>query len=766
MNIQERSHQELIDHVQDLQSLIADQDRTIRQLRTMESAFRRHIEYNGGRHFVVVAGDRGDLQFLNTNQKNSRLVGYSNAEEGLTPFLERQVRSALDKGEPISFLDDRHEREGSGERCVVLIPVIEDNGTSRFVLGVETAAGDERGIPGTRHEAEELYHRLVDLQPDTVFLTDMDGYILYVNPAGVRLIGATSASVLAGRSVWEFVRPENRDHIRRHSALLGKGRRVELVEETIIRLDGSEIPIETASVPVQYQGNRAVLSTARDLSMRRQMEEALSETRELFEKSFEFGPIGLSITRVAEGRFFHVNEAFCELTGYEREQIIGKTWTDLGLWDANGHPGKILALFDGQDKVAEQEVQLLTRSGKVKSVLLSLQRIQLGGEPSILAALTDITEQQQMLSALQENEARFRSVADSVPVLLWLADNKGGFVFLNQTWRLFTGKTLDEGRGQGWAGGLHSEDRLSIQEQYMEAFDKREQFSLECRLLRHDGVYRWMHFTGVPRFAPDGVFVGYVGSFNDITERKETEIELVNAKEAAEEMARIKSAFLTNMTHEIRTPLTVILGFTSMLRQGVRPQYQRFVRVIERSGRRLLLMLDSILDLAQLEAGSVDVENTSFNVVDVVENVSEMIRPMATEKGLSFQIKTPAKGAFVTKGQRLVARVLNNLLDNAVKFTEEGGIEVEVTEREEHIYVTIRDTGIGITDVFLPHVFDEFTQESTGLERTHQGSGLGLAVSKRLLDLIGGHIRVASNKGMGSAFIMVLPRASRLSLTV
>src|SRR5690606_20839289 len=114
-------------------------------------------------------------------------------------------------------------------------------------------------------------------------LTDMDGRILYVNPAGVRLIGASSASALIGRSVWEFVQPEKRDRIRRVSAPLGKGRRVELVEETVIRLDGSEVPIETASVPVQYHGSRAVLSTVRDQTLRRQMEEALSETRELFE---------------------------------------------------------------------------------------------------------------------------------------------------------------------------------------------------------------------------------------------------------------------------------------------------------------------------------------------------------------------------------------------------------------------------------------------------------------------------------------------------
>lgn len=764
MNIHERSHQDLIERVRDLQALIDDQDRTIRQLRLKELAFRRLIEFFGGTCYFVEASKGGELLVTGADENTGN--GFSSSGKKLTPFLKDQIHKALDSGQPVSFLEGEDDWGSDPEVRVVLVPAAEADGDSQLVLGVDTSADVEKRVPEARFEAEELYHQLVDLQPDTVILTDMDGRILYVNPAGVRLIGASSASALIGRSVWEFVQPEKRDRIRRVSAPLGKGRRVELVEETVIRLDGSEVPIETASVPVQYHGSRAVLSTVRDQTLRRQMEEALSETRELFEKSFQFGPVGLSITRVSDGRFVHVNEAFCELVGCERENIIGKAWKDLDLWHGEALPDDLSGLFGQKDRVPEQEVRLTSKSGQLKTILLSLQRIQLGGEPSILAALTDITEQQKMLNALQENESRFKSVADSVPVLLWLADSEGGFVFLNETWHRFTGKEFEESRGQGWASGLHPEDSQSVLNQYREAVAKRTPFSVECRLLRHDGVYRWMHFTGVPRYASDGAFVGYVGSFSDITEGKETELELVMAKEAAEEMARIKSAFLTNMTHEVRTPLTVILGFTSMLKQGVRPQYQRFVKVIERSGRRLLLMLDSILDLAQLEAGSVDVENTSFNVVDVVESVSELIRPMANEKGLTFQISKPVDGAYVKKGQRLVARVLNNLLDNAVKFTEEGGIEVEVSEREDHVYVTISDTGIGITDAFLPHIFDEFSQESTGLERTHQGSGLGLAVSKRLLDLIGGHIRVTSNKGAGSAFIVELPKASRPSPAV
>ncbi len=233
----------------------------------------------------------------------------------------------------------------------------------------------------------------------------------------------------------------------------------------------------------------------------------------------------------------------------------------------------------------------------------------------------------------------------------------------------------------------------------------------------------------------------------------------LDATQRAEELYKLRSALFFNITHEVRTPLTVILGFTSMLRQGVREEYQRFVRVIERSGRRLLLMLDSFLDLAQLESGTLEIDRARFDVLDVVHAAAESFRPLIEERGLELRVVYPAERIHAPRGHRILDRVLSHLLDNAIKFTDKGAIELSVEKTGDFACITIRDTGIGIDSAFLPHIFDEFSQESNGMERTHQGSGLGLAVTKRLLDLTGGSIEVDSRKGQGSSFKVLFPTA-------
>ncbi|NBC17484.1 MAG: hypothetical protein GVY18_09255, partial [Bacteroidetes bacterium] len=244
----------------------------------------------------------------------------------------------------------------------------------------------------------------------------------------------------------------------------------------------------------------------------------------------------------------------------------------------------------------------------------------------------------------------------------------------------------------------------------------------------------------------------------DITSYKEVEADLTRAKEEAEETSRLKMAILTNITHEVRTPLTVILGFTSMLRKGVQAEYERFVDLVERSGRRLMRMLDTMLDLAQLEAGSLDIDCQPFDVGETVRREADFFRATAEEKGLSFHIDAPAQACCACSDEHIVASVLGHLLDNAIKFTDEGQIRVALEADHDEIHVRVHDTGIGIDEDLLPKIYDEFVQGSTGLERTHQGNGLGLTVSRRLIEEAGGTLQVASSKGEGSRFTIVLPR--------
>ncbi len=248
-----------------------------------------------------------------------------------------------------------------------------------------------------------------------------------------------------------------------------------------------------------------------------------------------------------------------------------------------------------------------------------------------------------------------------------------------------------------------------------------------------------------------------LGVLNDMTKRKEMEERMVEAKRHVEEMARIRTSILNNMTHEVRTPLTVILGFTSVLREGARKEYHRFIELIERSARRLLLLLDTIMDLAELEAGSMKPNIKLVNVDDVVRKAVEESRPSIEAKKLEIDLQLPQTTTRFPLDHEIFAHVLGNLLNNAVKFTDTGRIVVQVEQRDDRLVVHVIDTGLGIDADYLPKIFDEFSQASTGLERTHQGAGLGLVVSRRLTELLGGTLSVRSAPGEGSKFTVSLP---------
>lgn len=481
------------------------------------------------------------------------------------------------------------------------------------------------------------------------------------------------------------------------------------------------------------------------------------ESASLLYKVFHASPSPITISKLSDGGLVNVNEEWAAFTGYGIDEAIGMKTDDLDLWNDPDRYAEICRDLVDSESVHDEEVEVRTRAGDIRTVLLSAQLIQVQGEASVLTVMTDITERKRTLQALRESEERFHILADSAPVLIWLADETGSVTHFNRSWLEFTGAPLEDHLDGRWTDFVHRDDRVETLEAFAAASKLREPFRREYRLRRDDGEYRWFLDRGVPRYQPDGAFAGYVGSCVDMHEQKETERALVEAKEHAEAMSQLKATFLTNITHEIRTPLTVILGFTSILRQGVRSEYHRFVNLIERSGRRLLLMLDSMLDLAQLEAGTLEIDRQSHNVADVVEGVAALVRPVSEEKGLDLSVSTSGGRLHARVDHAILTRVINNLLDNAVKFTDTGGVHIDVTRKGDEIHVAIGDTGVGIEDKFLSHVFDPFVQESTGLDRTHQGSGLGLSVSKRLVELMGGTINLASTKNKGSVFTIILP---------
>ena len=248
------------------------------------------------------------------------------------------------------------------------------------------------------------------------------------------------------------------------------------------------------------------------------------------------------------------------------------------------------------------------------------------------------------------------------------------------------------------------------------------------------------------------------GIFRDATQRQRYQKQLIEAKEQAEEMLRLKSSFLNNMSHELRTPLTSILGYAEILLEETSSEQQEFARHITESAKRLQDTVNSVLDLAQLESEKARLQLEPTDVAEEVRQSVALLQSLADQKGLSLKCVTSSPHTQIAGNASCIHRIVNNLVGNAIKFTAHGGVTVEVGARPGEVFLRVTDTGIGIAPEFQEHLFDEFRQESTGLRRSHEGSGLGLAITRRLTGLLGGSIEVESQKGLGSTFTVSFPR--------
>ncbi|HYE96201.1 MAG TPA: ATP-binding protein [Rubricoccaceae bacterium] len=365
-------------------------------------------------------------------------------------------------------------------------------------------------------------------------------------------------------------------------------------------------------------------------------------------------------------------------------------------------------------------------------------------------------------AALRESEARYRVISDLASDYAFaIRIHPGGrneIAWATDAFTRISGYAPEVlGSLAGFLGLVHTDSRAAAVDM-MRRLGEGEDVDIELQIVARDGVHRWVrHRAHVERDEAQGETL-ILNSGQDITERKAFERELVAAREAAEEVARLKSAFLANMSHEIRTPLTSILGFADVLAAEVSEEQREFVRFIERSGQRLLDTLNSVLELARLEASGVE---PALEVLDVGADAMQAVQllmPLAEQKGLRLVLVPPQEPALALLDKTCFHRIVMNLVGNAIKFTEEGHVTVRLDADADVVRLRVADTGVGIAPEFLPHLFDEFRQETTGHHRSHEGTGLGLSITRRLVDLLGGNVAVESQRPGGTTFTVSFPR--------
>lgn len=376
-----------------------------------------------------------------------------------------------------------------------------------------------------------------------------------------------------------------------------------------------------------------------------------------------------------------------------------------------------------------------------------------------------LSTMQHSVAALRESEQRFRVLADHAPVLIWLTDEHGRHVWHNQRWLEFTGRAQETEAGEGWANGLHQEDREWTVRLFQAASETRKEFQLEYRLRRKDGEYRWMMSRGMPRYGEGQEFTGFIGSSIDVTDFKRAEKSVAEARDRAIAASRAKDNFLAALSHELRTPLTPVLLLAS--EEAINPRLPPEVRAdFEMISKNVALearLIDDLLDLTRITRGKLVLDHRPADVHVVLQDALNTVQPDFRDRRIEVSVVMAAPRHRVFGDPVRLQQVFWNVLKNAAKFTPMGGkvaVETHVVDRNR-LLVRVTDSGMGMTPAELARVFEAFSQgDHAEGPRGHQfgGLGLGLAITERLVQLHGGTIRASSpGRGLGAVFEIELP---------
>ena len=508
-----------------------------------------------------------------------------------------------------------------------------------------------------------------------------------------------------------------------------------------------------------------------DITERKESERILRESEETYRALFENSNDAIFLMSAADGVFVKVNPRCAELLGYPVEELIGKNSTEfVDPLEGEDSQDRWSRLFSGE-RMAAYERRLVRNGGEIVETDINLNLIRdAAGKPVLVQSVVrDITARKQAERALRESGEQNRLLFEESPIPVTLLDETGHIVRANRAYEELTGisRSALYGKTSEEAGLVDAQVISDLTEAMLHSMAREENYAIvEHQLTSADGT---------TRIVESRIFLLQIHSTNhilvttsDISAHKKAEETLRRANIALEHAMRMKDEFLATMSHELRTPLTGILGLSEALQletYGKLSEKQvKTVRNIESSGRHLLALINDILDLSKIEAGKLELETTHCLLEDVCQASLQLTKGMAHQKRQSVNYSAPIESVVIDVDPRRMKQALVNLLSNAIKFTPENGalgLAVEPDRERRQVRLVVWDKGIGIKPENLAKLFQPFTQIDGSLAREHSGTGLGLALVRRLAELHNGSVKVESVFGEGSRFTITLPWAAQ-----
>ena len=660
-------------------------------------------------------------------------------------------------------------------------------------------------------KSEEQNKAIVLSTPDHIIIQDKDlKYTLVVNPQ----MGLTEQDML-GKTDYDFLTKKDADNL-----TLAKTRVIETgepfhFETSLISATGKEEFFDGTYIPIfdVHAETNGLIGYFRNVTERKQSElilqektekieaqneeyqqineelnqtiQELAEAREITKKNEERLKMALKVSNSGAWDWdilndtFYWSDEFLQLFGLPADTIAG-----FEVWTKALHPDDVEMASTKIQEAIENHTELLNDyriilpNSEIRWIRSTGHATYLNNKPARLIGLCmDITHQkkaeQELYNAKERaeaNEEKYRQSEIDMQEAQRLA-HIGSWHWDIHTGVVTWSKELYNINGHNpdipvpvfaeMASFYTADSWKAINEAVAKVFNTGEPYNLDLEMIKPDGTMIYTNTRGCANYNEAGVMINLHGTVQDISGRKKTEEELIAAMEHAKESDRLKSAFLANMSHEIRTPMNGILGFASLLKEPdlTGEDKQKYIHIIEKSGARMLNIINDIVDISKIEAGLMEVNLKKSNINDQIEYIYNFFKPEIEGKGirLSFKNSLPEKEAFIKTDREKVYAILTNLVKNAIKYTNRGSIDFGYEKKGEYLEFFVKDTGIGIAKNRQKAIFERFIQADIEDPRAMQGAGLGLTISKAYVEMLGGEIKVNSDEGNGSTFCFTIP---------
>ncbi len=561
------------------------------------------------------------------------------------------------------------------------------------------------------------------------------------------------------------------------------------MEADLVSKDGRLTPYYFTGIATELDGQVCLVGVGIDITERKRAEEERWTSEARYRTLFDYAPDGIVIADT-ESYYLDANASICRMLGYPRQELIGMHASNIVASAEIAHVRPALDAINAKSDY-QREWQFLRKDGSLFPAEVIATQMPDG---NILGMIRDITERKQAETRVAESEQKYRELVELANSIILRWNSEGQITFLNEFGQQYFGYSVEEIFGRPVIGtivptiDITGQDLQALMDQIRldpDSFEKNVNENM-----RRNGERVWISWTNrIVRDDHDQV-VEILSVGTDVTEQRRAEMalydlnvtleqkviertaEVQSALVRAEAADQLKSAFLATMSHELRTPLNSIIGFTGIILQGLagplNAEQSKQLGMVRNSARHLLELINDVLDISKIEAGQLEVHAEPFDLQASIERVTALVRPLAEHKGLSLTLAVSSDIGTMVSDRRRVEQILLNLLNNAIKFTEQGNVVLAAeivtgfqlsheTAPQPAVCLRVTDTGIGIKPEDLGKLFQPFRQIDTGLTRKHDGTGLGLAICRKLASLLNGEVSAASEWNQGSTFTVTLP---------